>query len=242
MQLFNYKTLVLGAGLFLTAAPAFATTINNIDFPGTPGQHVFAGTAVQNVVLEPGQKLTGYGQVTTIEGYTSFCASGNSCQLTYSFGGFNLEEITPTTANFSGGYVDFYTNEDGLYDPTDGSTATSGDLFLSTVADAYASGFTLEGKFVNSGTPQAQNTATGLLSVTGGPAESFFDNDSYESGDGLSDLLFNSSFSPEGELIFTGSADAHYVKDVPEPTELAMLGLGIALIGVGLQYRRRKDV
>lgn len=232
----NMTSLVAGAGMLLAASPVLATTVDNITFPTNSGQHVFAGTVTENVVTKTGSELTGDGTINTIDGgpLSDACASG-SCSLTYKFGGYTLENMTDTQAQFSGGHVNFYAN--GNMD----------DPFLTTTADLEEnSKYTLEGTLHNSG-QAAQNTAVGLLSVTGGSAASIFDNDTYDNGDGgKSDLLFNTSLSPSGDMTFSGSADAHYTKPggaaVPEPGDLAILAFGLGLVGFGATLRRRKNV
>lgn len=240
MKTKSVASLIAGTGLLIATAPAFAVTIDGVNFPTTSGPHSFAGTITENTATNPGEELTGGGMITTVEGSTDFC-SASGCELTYEFGGFNLEEITfpedaddnTGNARFSGGYVNFYVNGDRE------------NPWLTTEADIErGSEYTLEGFLTNGGTDQAQNTAVGLLSVTGGSAASIFDNDSYENGSGgLSDLLFNISASPSGDMEFSGSADAHYVSpsEVPEPSDLSLLGLGLALIGFGAAYRRRQN-
>ena len=231
MSIKNFTSVVAGASMLALAAPAFATVVDNINVPTTNGPHVFAGTINEQAVTGIGQELTGSGMVNTIDNNTSFCGTGNSCSLNYTFGGYILQNITATTASFTGGHVEFYAN---------GSSTP----FLKLSADPeVGSSYTLEGNLTGSGL-QAQNTAVGLLSVVGGTAASLFNNDSYDNGaGGKSDMLFNTSLSPDNLAYtsFTGSADAHYVSNsVPEPGALAMLGLGLVLVGFGANYRRRR--
>ncbi|MDA3920772.1 MAG: PEP-CTERM sorting domain-containing protein [Salinisphaera sp.] len=216
--------------MLLAASPAFATVVENINFPVTSGEHGLAGDFNENVVTNKGDVLTGGGNIYSIDGHTvgSLCTSG-TCTLSYKFGGYTLAaDVNGTNANFNGGFVDFYAN---------GSSTP----FLNTVAAPEpGSSYTLEGALGAGGT---QNTAIGLLNVVGTPsaaASSVFDTNSYANGlGGLSDLRFNISASPQGDgSTFFGSADAHYTA-VPEPSELAMLGLGLVLVGFGATYRRR---
>jgi len=230
------KSLVVGAGLLLAASPSFAVTIQNVTFPEF-GIHTFSGSASENIAPNVGDILTGNGRIALIDG-NPLCSMPSTCDLTYTFGGFEVAVIEPPTTNpatalFTGGFVDFFVN---------GDTANP---FLTTVADPLASNsaYTLRGTLFDGTTDQARNTATeGLLSVTGGAAAQFLDTNGFINGlGGLSDLEFNASLSKISDAIFSGSVDATYrsVADVPEPSELAVLGLGLVLVGSGVAYRRR---
>ena len=242
------KTALVAAGLILGTAPAFAATINNITFPDpTTSNQFFSGSVNENNISQAGDTLSGYGQITAINDNASFCASG-TCQLTYTFDGYRVENINDGAANFSGGSVNFYSNNALTYDSTRASAAT-GDLFLSAVGNNVDGTYTLIGSGQNLTTNQAQGTGLGHLSVTGGAAADILDNNTYDNGDGtFADLLFNSSFSPNGDFMLQGSADLDYRNNgtpppppaVPEPSEIAVLGFGVLLIGLGVGYSRRR--
>lgn len=238
MNIKSLTSVIAGAGMLALTAPAFATVIDNINLP-SPGPHTLSGTVSENIVTTPGTELTGSGLVNSIDGSASLPCGSGSCSLNYNFGGFILDHISTAldgvqTAFFTGGHVNFLAN--------------GSNPFLSLTADPEvnqpnsSSQYTLIGTLASTnGT--TQNSARGLLSVNSGDAASFFDTNGFANGSNgssvLSDLLFNVSLSPQSSTVFMGSADAHYVAAVPEPGALAMFGLGLMLVGFGVNYRRR---
>ncbi|MCB1662517.1 MAG: PEP-CTERM sorting domain-containing protein [Pseudomonadales bacterium] len=104
------KKLVLAsaiaAGLGL-ANSASAINLGGIETPG--GVHFEVASIYENTVANIGDVLTGYGEVTQINGNGNFCAAGPFlCELTYTFGGFTVAQILPTEVVFTGGWVNFY--------------------------------------------------------------------------------------------------------------------------------------
>lgn len=232
--------LISGAGLLLAASPLMAATVDNINVPTTPGDHAYFGSIMGNRALSIGDTISGHGNLTGIVGGPSLCASGSTCSLTYSFSDYTLDNVTNggTRGFFTGGEVTF--------------TANGSQTFLTTEADPLPvdpstnvddTQYTL---IATKTTGADQNGAFGLLSATGGDAFSVLNRNNYANGGGgFSDLLFNTSWTPTqtgGD--FQGSADVHFQvspSPVPEPSELGLLALGLALIGGGVAVRRRKN-
>ena len=104
----KFKLVALaGAVSMAVAGQASALVIGGIEFD--PGAHFEVASVYENVVTAEGDILTGYGQVTQINGSPNFCVAGpGTCELTYVFGGFEVDEFAPTDIVFSGGWVNFY--------------------------------------------------------------------------------------------------------------------------------------
>jgi hypothetical protein len=251
------KSILFGASMLLCAAPAFASniTVDNISFPAPNNGHntngYLAGTLFENTVSGPGDVSHGYGEINTFQGSTDFCATGTSCQLTFTFGGYKLDHIDsagPTNKQnifFTDGWVKFYANDSQTFNKNDANSATDGQLFLSLNAVPTIEGtdYTLNGTGSNLTNDGASGFGQTYLNVIGGDAADVFDTNAYQIDDlPAFDLKVNTSFSPGGPQSFTGSADAHYPTGstaVPEPSPFAMLGLGVFLLAAGLGWRKR---
>ena len=97
----------VAAAVLTSAAPAMAVNIGGISVP--TGPHFEVASVYENVVTAVGDVLTGYGQVTQINGSANFCVAGPLlCELTYTFGGFTVTNFAATDIVFSGGWVNFY--------------------------------------------------------------------------------------------------------------------------------------
>jgi hypothetical protein len=168
------------------------------------------------------------------------------------------------TILFSGGVVDLYSQAFGTFSATAGGTqagavasATVGNLWLalagSPIGGLGPSGdpITLRSDAGSLSGTGADVDGRGQLDVTGGLTQSFFDTNGFGclAGDGApcpddSDKSFTSS----GQLsttfgvtqniwAFIGTGEVQNNSVVPEPGSLALLGLGLAVLG-GLARRK----
>lgn len=252
----------VAAGLGL-AGNASAIDLGGINVDA--GAHFEVASIYENTVQNVGDILTGYGEVTQINGSANFCSAGPlMCELTYEFGGFTVTNIAPTEVVFSGGWVNFYvgTGADNDFNPftsasqaEDIAEATNGTLWLTLVGHVNTVLTNLFGlvnaTLVGTGNQIGSGgndvgTGTGLFDVNlagGGLANANFDTDSLNDNiGGTTDFTFTSSFGTavppfHGQTPLAGSADLRG-KVIPEPATLGLLGLG--LLGMGLASRRRK--
>jgi len=102
---------LLGAISLLAAAPASANVIGGVNF-GALGEspsniHLETATLAQQIVTGNGQSSTAYGFITSVNGNTNYCASGN-CSLYY-VAEFNNSQ------NYSTSYVEFASSTVTLY-------------------------------------------------------------------------------------------------------------------------------
>jgi hypothetical protein len=223
----------------------------------------FRESSVKNV----GDVLTGYGQIGSINGSASFCSS---CQLTFTFqytlsniytGGPSPQVV------FDMGSIQFYVDGTSSFLVTNPATRGMGTPWLSLVGHtAPNSGYTQPGQLgqlystisgpVNA--PTSGSNGIGLLDVAGGPAAFWLDTNSVADGiGGFADFNINSEFltklakgctstpSPnpnslchypiQGTATLTGTS-----KVVPEPGPAGLLGIGLAITGLFMRWRRKE--
>ena len=206
MKSSKLKKLVAAVGLatfgMVAAGNASAVVVGNIDF-GAIGatSHLDTTTVAETLVNAAGQTLFGYGQVNTVNGDSTYCATDANCRLFFSFT-YNTQAFTGATAAFNAGVINIY------YDPGTGGAATGGTRnlldFSSPANQTYINGLSLWTQLtghnfasVFCGTTQLCATATSLSGVNSG-----------FTGSGLADVNLAAAGLPAVENYFNGNSEA----------------------------------
>jgi len=173
-----------------------------------------------------------------------------NCELTLTFGGFEITSFDTNSPIFSGGWINFYVDHTPDFTPTDAgginpANAANGDLWLA---------LDVTGNTFFGSSPESGDFTLDFQAV-GGLAQANFDTNTKQGLNGLVDLISNNStiFNNFQDLNFSGQGStADQFKDyyasengqifgssvaVPEPNTLALAGLAL-LVVAGLRRRR----
>jgi hypothetical protein len=257
-------SLMMGATIALTSMTAAAGPINIGGVVFDPDD-IWNFQATSDSMFETsisgiGQVASGHGVVSKMNQGTGFCPT---CQLTFTFGGFKLDQIIPTfpfvnTMNlvFTGGWMTFWVQDTAAagytaFNPLVAGNSGDGDEWLTLTAHSQTlngNTGTLFGSLtgvLGSGNNEA-GAGSGLFDVSGGLAAGNFDTNTIPvaSGGGPADFNFSSSYQPtpsgvvaKGALPLFGTAEIKG-SAIPEPASILLLALG--LLGVAMNSKRKQ--
>lgn len=254
----------VGLAALAMAQSASAIVVGGVDFGATGlTSHLETTTVAETLITGNGQTLRGYGQVNTVNGNILYGVAPGS-RLYFVFDQYTSQNFGPTSAEFTGGEVRVYLSG-STRNLLDFDSESNFSWIEMATPWAKLAGHDIDGALTaNTATlsatgPNLSFTGSGDLDVVLGwglaAVESYLDSDGILDQSGATtDMRFTSSGSFDvvnandvcslpttqvaGEWCISGSADLRGATSVPEPSALALAGLG--LLGLFATSRRRK--
>lgn len=244
---------------------ASAIVVGGVNF-GAQGltNHLETTTLAETFVNGVGQTVRGYGQVNTVNGLLNY-AGANRLYFTFSY---NVNTFSPTAVTFNNGVVNVYLRSEIANLLNQASDGVGGNIDLIDNGQLWAVfnghnsdvvGEELKAVGVLTGA-DFNFLGAGLLDSVGGLAEvqAFFDSNAIADGlGGFADINLTTSGSNQtlnsndnlagcnapgagqvGQWCVAGSAALAGPTEVPEPSVLSLLGLG--LLGLGASTMRKR--
>ena len=251
-------------GCAMVAGSASAIVVGGVDF-GALGltNHIETTTLAETYIDDNGQTLQGYGVINTVNGDSTYSTTPGQ-KLYFVFNNYTSQNFSATDVEFKGGIVDVYIGAE--FNLLNQSSATNLTLITGLTPWARFTGHgNLGGGAAADSTLKAHGTLTGsgldftgagLLDVDTSGAFGLADVAAYLDADGEpddaggfaditlttsgSDSVLNSfdtcNYNP-GDWCIQGSADMRGKTVIPEPSAIALFGIG--LIGAGFIGRRK---
>lgn len=260
----------VGAACIAASGTASAVVVGGVDF-GIIGanpinQHLETTTLAETYINGNNQILTGYGQVNTVNGDTTYTTVAGQ-RLYFTFTGYLSQNFTNNpppainTVDFTGGTISVYLgNEFNLLNQS--SAANLALIQALTPWATFTGHADVFGHTLSASGNLTGNTISfegdGLLDITGGLPDvvSFLNANLIDDGaGGFADMVLTTSGNNRvlnpfdnttgcrtgtaqvGQWCIAGSADIRGDTVIPEPSTIALTGL--ALVGLGALRRRR---
>jgi len=178
-----------------------------------------------------GDTLQGVGEVFRLNGDSSgFCPS---CELTFVFGGFEVTGATTLSDGWFRLYVDSSPDFDVAGVPLQSAEAADGNLWLELEVDTNQ--FTSAGGF-GSGFLTTFNSAIGGLAQANFDTNFFVTSDLRSSASALFEFIDTTGDGQDDSWIATSTGEIKG-DSIPVPAPLALIGVGLALVGFSSRKR-----